>query len=1350
MIRIFMRINSNYFCFLLILILFLFEIEQGFSVSIAKNQVKVICSQKGIYKIARQQLEKLNWEGVNADPATLHLRSASGEHPFHLIDNPLAGYSQWQAIEFWVDPAEIPNAYQPFGYLIFWLYLEESPGLRYAIEPPVELIPDAIYVPSSFLSSFTINQNALDPLAHMSPIPGLDYWFVLPKIPGGMQTQVSFDCPNSADMVSPKFSCNLTIYCQSDFSETTQLLLFLNQKRLGALEITPNQIVNQCITSTSSYNLKSSNNVLTITHLSPHENTNLYIDKLQFAYSKFYRTETGCLFFHPPDTLSNSDIQFQINGFDSNDITIYKKDVSQIIPRSIHAYCDEFNQEKWRCEFVDHPLEACTEYIAVMDFMKKTPDFMELVAPLKQTDAADLLIMLPHDSFYVSPDLDRFRSLKSQEGLSTQVLILKDIFNTYSDGYPHPNGIRKFLNTIFQQSDTSPRYCLLVGTGKQDFSVSPDNGNLCPVPLVHTLKYGATPSDTWYEYLTETSSFPRLAIGRLPVNNRSEFKTCLQKIINYSNYHPSPWMNRYLSIVSSGTVESFYSQSENLVDEQIPKAMEVQRLYITDINENITHSDILLNYFEQGMLFVNYRGHGGHAIWSHADLLSEKNVNLINNANCLPFILSLTCFTANFTLSHDCLGKALVCNSRNGAIAFLGATGYGWVQSDFEFAKTFYRTLFANRNLPIGSIIQIAKHDFLQENQGELAKSTVDQYTLIGDPSLNLHIPDTFTNRNQIVQINENSVSGFAENNDTQISITGLDTSETNIWNRILDVDKGDWAYSIPQIYQQKTESIRLYQWHKTSKAHTHELQQIKTEKIWVDSIYSFPERPTETDSVFIFLKENSNLHLHSLSLNLQSPYPLFLEMNYSFSDSIWQTAQPLPPFTGGTDYQFSFEGELDGVTYHTQAYELHISTLPSLVFDSCKMTGHLTPELQCLFKNNGDLPIENSPIQIECLELSIKETVPIVIDPHSLQQVTIPFSAPPGTYQITIESECKAIHSEIALEVTHFLINAAQGTSKSGPVGLKDQIMVSIPPLSVAENCILSFDKSDTTAPLFFSPIYSLELTAHDSTVDLLKPVEIILLSDKTMAFLQPYHYDPLYQTWSVLPFERSGKMFRFKTSQLGKFALQNPSDHTGPTIEIQTQKQILSSTTSVSAQAIFTILLEDSSGLDLSNQGFSLFLDEKPVSHDAIIIPGKPIAPKRLTLRFQPNLSDGLHSLQFQCQDIHGNQAQTPLYHLNVNSTLTVQCLGNYPNPFKHETVFVIVTSGLADKLDISIYTTSGRKIRYERLDSPFSDYIEWIWDGCDNNGCEIENGVYFYKIIATHNKKTVHQIGKLAKIQ
>jgi hypothetical protein len=170
--------------------------------------------------------------------------------------------------------------------------------------------------------------------------------------------------------------------------------------------------------------------------------------------------------------------------------------------------------------------------------------------------------------------------------------------------------------------------------------------------------------------------------------------------------------------------------------------------------------------------------------------------------------------------------------------------------------------------------------------------------------------------------------------------------------------------------------------------------------------------------------------------------------------------------------------------------------------------------------------------------------------------------------------------------------------------------------------------------------------------------------------------------------------------------------------------------------------LLQTDSSGFDvlLRRPGAPDFV---PVPVDGSILvftPGKP-GENQAALDFRPeDLSDGVHTLRVQSRDASGNASGKAEYEVdfNVVNKSSVTNFYPYPNPFTSNMRFVFTLTGreIPDDIRIKIMTVDGRVVRNVNREELGSLRIgnnisEWSWDGTDQFGDRLANGVYFYHV-------------------
>ena len=107
--------------------------------------------------------------------------------------------------------------------------------------------------------------------------------------------------------------------------------------------------------------------------------------------------------------------------------------------------------------------------------------------------------------------------------------------------------------------------------------------------------------------------------------------------------------------------------------------------------------------------------------------------------------------------------------------------------------------------------------------------------------------------------------------------------------------------------------------------------------------------------------------------------------------------------------------------------------------------------------------------------------------------------------------------------------------------------------------------------------------------------------------------------------------------------------------------------------------------------------------------------------------------------------NEAEIQLVLLRSNKLDILRVL-NFPNPFSKETQFTFELTKDA-KVSISIYTISGRKVKsIVDLDQKLG-FNRISWNGRDEYGSLLANGVYIYKVKAEINNQKINHIGRLA---
>jgi hypothetical protein len=136
--------------------------------------------------------------------------------------------------------------------------------------------------------------------------------------------------------------------------------------------------------------------------------------------------------------------------------------------------------------------------------------------------------------------------------------------------------------------------------------------------------------------------------------------------------------------------------------------------------------------------------------------------------------------------------------------------------------------------------------------------------------------------------------------------------------------------------------------------------------------------------------------------------------------------------------------------------------------------------------------------------------------------------------------------------------------------------------------------------------------------------------------------------------------------------------------------------------------------------------------------------------TINFKPYFAeDGTYELIVSGADKSNNKAGVLEYRVafQVINKAMISNLLNYPNPFTSSTAFVFTLTGgeIPQNLKIQILTVTGkvvREITKQEL-GPLQigrNITEFKWDGTDQYGQKLANGIYLYRVITNLNGKSL----------
>ncbi len=143
--------------------------------------------------------------------------------------------------------------------------------------------------------------------------------------------------------------------------------------------------------------------------------------------------------------------------------------------------------------------------------------------------------------------------------------------------------------------------------------------------------------------------------------------------------------------------------------------------------------------------------------------------------------------------------------------------------------------------------------------------------------------------------------------------------------------------------------------------------------------------------------------------------------------------------------------------------------------------------------------------------------------------------------------------------------------------------------------------------------------------------------------------------------------------------------------------------------------------------------------------------------SVEFRPGrLEDGVYTFRVEADDASGNSSGVEPYLVNfeVINESSITNFYPYPNPFSTNTRFVFTLTGseIPDQVKIQIMTVSGKIVREITQDElgPIrigNNISDFSWNGKDEFGDQLANGVYLYKVIVKQNGQNLNHRGTSA---
>ena len=373
---------------------------------------------------------------------------------------------------------------------------------------------------------------------------------------------------------------------------------------------------------------------------------------------------------------------------------------------------------------------------------------------------------------------------RTRDGLAVQVVAPDAIYNEFSSGTPDATAYRRFMKMFYDRQtseEDAPKYLLLFGDGAFDnrFITSgwqnvTTSNMLLTYQTEESLNERSFVIDDYFGFLDDSNNGKELmsarvdiGIGRFPVRTLAEATNMVNKVIGYmDNKDTGSWKNNVCFVADDGSGADGYminhaDQADRLgeyINTSHPEFL-VNKIYFDAYKKDVsgglaTYPDVKTNIQKQlknGLLLINYTGHGSTTAWSDERVLTESDITQSTYTR-LPIWITATCDFCRFDASVTSAGEQVFLNKVSGGIGLFTTTRVAYSTPNFEINDNLIRNLFEKKNgrrLTLGEVMKATKRA-LGSSRYKLG------FALIGDPALKLAYPEY---RMQVTAVNGNPVT---------------------------------------------------------------------------------------------------------------------------------------------------------------------------------------------------------------------------------------------------------------------------------------------------------------------------------------------------------------------------------------------------------------------------------------------------------------------------------------------------------------------------------------------------------------------------------------------------------------
>lgn len=370
---------------------------------------------------------------------------------------------------------------------------------------------------------------------------------------------------------------------------------------------------------------------------------------------------------------------------------------------------------------------------------------------------------------------------------TVEVVLINQLYDQFAYGIrKHPLAVRNFIDFALANWTEQPEHLFIIGKGREYNNIRNSSAGFgqCLVPT-----FGNPGSDALLT-ATNASFTPRVAVGRLSIENPVEINYYLEKVMAYERIQQEAgdphqtidekaWMKRILHMgggEGSGQQQQFknYLESYERVIEDTLFGGNTYSFYKTSTDPiQIVQSDFIRDLINTGVSLITFFGHSSPNSFD----IAIDDPDDFGNFEKYHLVLSNGCFTGNIYNPDPGISEDFVLTPNKAAIGFISTISLSSYTGLNYYSSNFYRNLGQDYyGSTIGVIMRHTVEDMENAGLTAIDKTIAEEMTLHGDPGLHInpHPKPDYAIEPQMVSFSPDNITVSQDSFTIRVIVTNL------------------------------------------------------------------------------------------------------------------------------------------------------------------------------------------------------------------------------------------------------------------------------------------------------------------------------------------------------------------------------------------------------------------------------------------------------------------------------------------------------------------------------------------------------------------------------------------------